>query len=90
MAERTLPIAASSRSTSRSTFSAMRVFTTRRGSCSTTWPSPIPSERASPRAMSAWRWTVPESGAKPSSSPEAIISESTIAVVWSASISSSE
>ena len=90
MAERTTAMAASRRSISRSAFSAIKVFTTMRGSWSTTWPRPMPSASAMPRARTGRRAAVPASGASPSSSPEAIISESTMAVVWSASISSSE
>ena len=90
MAERTTPMADSSRSVSFSAFSAMSVFTTMRGSCSRTWPRPMPSASTTPFWLTARRAALPAPGESPCNSPEAIISESTMAVVWSASISSSE
>lgn len=61
-----------------------------RGSCSKTCPRPIPSASATPRWLTGRRAAVPAPGDSAWSSPEAISSASTMAVVWSASISSSE
>ena len=68
----------------------MTLVMTTRGSCSTTWPSAMPSDSALPVRLSEWRATGSAPGrASEDSSPEAIISASTIAVVCSASSSSS-
>jgi len=83
-------IAASSRFSSRCTSSAMKLVMTTRGSCSTTWPSAMPSDSGMPLACSVRRTAGSEPGlASADNSPEAIISASTIAVVCSASSSSS-
>ena len=69
----------------------MKLVTTTRGSCSTTWPSAMPSLSAAPLRCTERRaaGSAP-GGASADSSPEAIISASTMAVVCSASTSSSE
>ena len=73
------------------TSSAMKLVTTTRGSCSTTWPSAMPSLKRRPLRCSERRAAGSAPGsASAESSPEAIISASTIAVVCSASTSSSE
>ncbi len=90
IAARTSAMAVSRREASRSTFSAIRLRTTMRGSCSTTCPRPTPSASATPHWLSARREALTVPGDRACSSPEAIISASTMAVVWSASISSSE
>ncbi len=61
-----------------------------RGSCSTTWPRPTPSASATPHWLSDRREALTVPGESACNSPEASISASTMAVVWSASISSSE
>ncbi len=83
--------ASSSRFFSRGTFSAMRFWMTTRGSCRTAWPSATPSASESP-----FRWwlrtcatSAATSLATSRSSPAAMTSASTMAVVWSASSSSS-
>ena len=85
-------IAASRRFISLLTSSAMKLVMTMRGSCSTTWPSAMPSLSAAPLICTGRR--AAGSGAPgraiADSSPEAIISATTIAVVCSASSSSSE
>ena len=69
----------------------MTFFTVTRGSCSTTWPSAMPSASAAPVRCSRGLIAGSAPGwASDNSSPEAIISASTMAVVCSASSSSSE
>ena len=70
----------------------MKLVITTRGSCSTTWPSAIPSVSAAPVSCSGRRAAGSGAPGRASadSSPEAIISASTMAVVCSASSSSSE
>ena len=83
-------IAASRRFNSFGTSSAMKLVMTTRGSCSTTWPSAMPSLSAMPVSCSGRRAAGSAPGlAIADNSPEAIISASTIAVVCSASSSSS-
>ncbi len=89
MDRRSAAMASSSRATSASRFSATSFVTTTRGSCSTAWPSPTPSTTATPRSDSGWRSTAGP-GIMDWSSPAAIISAISMAVVWSASTSSSE
>ena len=90
MEARIASIATSSRFNSDATSSATICFTTMRGSCSTAWPRPMPSVIGVPESDNGRRLAKSSSEATSDcNSPEAIISASSMAVVWRTSTSSS-
>ncbi len=87
---RMVRMASSSRCSSASMSSAMKLVTTTRGSCSTTWPSAMPSVKLAPWNMRGRLRSISEPGLmRLSNSDVATISARIVAVVSSASVSSS-